>query len=259
MEGIFLRLIASSKPPNFTIFSWKVFVSRGPCYKDIMGRFFLPPDFRQIRQTFKIFLEGVSFSGVFVTYIRWRVFFSWPAASSKLPNFTVFSCGVFRFWGAELLVYNGRFFCSRLPVKFAKLPNLFLEGWNFEGAELLIYNERTFFCSRLPIKFAKLLKIFLEGVRLRHSVLLVYNERSFSVVDYPSNSPNFWKFFGRVKFWGGLSYWYIMRGLFPSQDTAARNPAWWVHCSGKLCRQPPQGIPHKEPWNPVISETRNPA
>ena len=86
-------------------------VLRGPCYKDIMGGFFLRPDFRQIRQTFEnfwgrvavlrglcnlnkiegifyesrnrqngqtffIFLEGVSFSGVFVTYIRWRVFFS---------------------------------------------------------------------------------------------------------------------------------------------------------------------------------------
>lgn len=61
MEGIFLRLIASSKPSNFTIFSWKVFVSRGPCYKDIMGGFFLPPDFRQIRQTFKIFGEGWPF------------------------------------------------------------------------------------------------------------------------------------------------------------------------------------------------------
>lgn len=67
-----------SKSPNFTAFSWEVFVSRGPCYKDVMGGFFLRPDFRQIRQTFYIFWEGVSFSGVFVTYIRRRIFFYDP-------------------------------------------------------------------------------------------------------------------------------------------------------------------------------------
>lgn len=38
---------------------------------------------------------------------------------------------------------------------------------------------RGFFHGRFPVKFAKLPKIFLEGVRLRHSVLLVYNERTF--------------------------------------------------------------------------------
>ena len=67
---------------------------------------------------------------------------------------------------------------------------------------LLIYNERAFFCSRLPVRFAKLLKIFLEGVRLRHSVLLVYNERAFSVVDYPSNLTNYKKFLEGVSFSG---------------------------------------------------------
>ena len=143
-------------------------VLRGPCYKDIMGGFFLRPDFSQIRQTLKNFfgrvavlrglcnlykIEGIfswcaepsKWPNIFYFFGRCFVFrrlcnlykmegiFSWPAASSKLPNFTVFSWGVFRFWGSELLVYNGRFFCSRLPVKFAKLPNLFLEEWNFEG------------------------------------------------------------------------------------------------------------------------------
>lgn len=50
---------------------------------------------------------------------------------------------------------------------------------------------RDFFYGRFPVKFAKLSKISLEGVRLRHSVLLIYNERSFSVIDSPSNLPNF--------------------------------------------------------------------
>lgn len=85
--------------------------------------------------------------------------------------------------------------------------------------------EGIFFMTRGTVKMAKLLKIFLEGVRLRHSVLLVYNEWFFSVIVSLSNSPNFKKFFGRCFVFEGLSYWYIMRGLFPSQDTAARNPA----------------------------------
>ena len=41
------------------------------------------------------------------------------------------------------------------------------------------------------VKAAKLCHFFLEGVRLRHSVLLIYNERAFSVIDFPSNLPNF--------------------------------------------------------------------
>ncbi len=83
---------------------------------------------------------------------------------------------------------------------------------------------RGFFHGRFPVKFAKLSKIFLEGVRLRHSVLLIYNERSFSVIDSPSNLPNFRKFFGRCFVFEGLSYWYITRGLFPDHATTARNP-----------------------------------
>lgn len=65
---------------------------------------------------------------------------------------------------------------------------------------LLIYNERSFFCDQLPIKFAKLLKIFLEGVRLRHSVLLVYNERPFPLVDSRQIGQTFKKFLEGVSF-----------------------------------------------------------
>lgn len=34
------------------------------------------------------------------------------------------------------------------------------------------------------------------------------------MVGFPSNLPNFRKFFGRCFVFEGLSYWYITRGLF---------------------------------------------
>ena len=97
-------------------------------------------------------------------------------------------------------------------------------GERFGMSVLHGYNERAFFCSRLPIKFAKLLKFFLEGVRLRHSVLLVYNERFFSVIVSRQIRQTSKFIFGGVSVFRGLSYWYIMRGFFPSQGTAVRNP-----------------------------------
>ena len=118
-----------SKPPNFTVFSWKVFVSRGPCYKDIMGRFFMRPDFSQIRQTFKIFLEGVSFSGVFVTYIRWRVFFHDPQHRQNCQTLPFFLGGCFVFEGLSYWYIMGGFFVADFP---SSLPNFRIYFWKGE-------------------------------------------------------------------------------------------------------------------------------
>ena len=86
-----------SKSPNFTVFSWKVFVSRGPCYKDIMGGFFMRPGFSQIRQTLKKFFGRV-------------------AVLRGLCN---------------LYKIEGIFFMTRGIVKTAKLYRFFLGGVSF--------------------------------------------------------------------------------------------------------------------------------
>ena len=144
---------------------------------------------------------------------------------SSLPNFRIY------FWKgeilreAELLIYNGGFFCSQLAVKITRFLNSFLEQWNFEGGPCYWYITRGLFLWLTPRQ--------------------IWQTSEF--------------IFGRVSILGGLIYWYIMRGLFPSQDTAARNPAWWVPCSGKLCHPPRQGTPHKELQSTATSETRNPA
>ena len=98
---------------------------------------------------------------------------------------------------------------------------------------LLIYNDRTFFCSRLPIKFAKLLKFFLEGVRLRHSVLLVYNERSFSVIVFPSNSPNFQIYFWKGERFGGSALLVYNERIF----SQPRHRGKELYMMGSLFRQ----------------------
>lgn len=80
-----------SKSPNFTVFSWKVFVSRGPCYKDIMGGFFplLP-------------------------------------LPSKSPNFQIYFWKGERFEGSELLVYNERTFSPAKTPRQGTLHDGFL-------------------------------------------------------------------------------------------------------------------------------------
>lgn len=111
-----------------------------------MGGFFLQLGFRQIRQTFKIFLEGVLFSGVFVTYIRWRVFYSRPTASSKLPNFRIYFWKGERFEGSELLVYNGSTFSQPKPPQQGTLHDGFLVRANSavrRGKELHIRNSKV--------------------------------------------------------------------------------------------------------------------
>ncbi len=45
--------------------------------------------------------------------------------------------------------------------------------------------------NRATVKMAKLFLFFWKVFRFRGSVLLIYNEGTFSVVDSPSNWPNF--------------------------------------------------------------------
>ena len=73
-------------------------------------------------------------------------------------------------------------------------------------------------CIILICSYQNVLKMWNSqiGERFGLSVLHGYNGEIFPLHSLSSKSPNFWNFFGRVKFWGGLSYWYIMGGFFCS-------------------------------------------
>lgn len=104
-----------SDSPNFKNFFGRVAVLKGLCNLNNIEGIFYESRNRQYGQTFFIFLEGVSFSGVFVTYIRWRVFFHDPRHRQNCQTLPFFLGWCFVFVGLSYWYIMGGFFLWSTP------------------------------------------------------------------------------------------------------------------------------------------------
>ena len=165
-------------------------VLRGMCNLNKIEGIFCDPQNRQNGQTFFIFGEGVSFSGVFVTYIRWRVFFHDSRNRQNRQTLPFFLGGV-RFRGSVLLIYNeGTFWLT--PRQVCQTSE-FIFGWvKFWGGLSYWYIRGGFFCNQLAVKITRFLNFFLEQWNFEGGPCYWYITRGhFSVINSPSNLPNF--------------------------------------------------------------------